>query len=658
MAKKIVITSNFSKLASGFAKNVRVLLSHLHSRKNSDGSKKWECIEIAQGMKEGDVRLKGMPWKCYGGMPADEASATIGQPRDNNGNFDPNLGRMVGYGAAMIEPILKLEKPNIFWAIEDYWGMVVLRKYSNRPYVPYWDTEWWDKFNTIAQSPLDSLPFSQSLLDGVSKSKHFFVKSSFAQKELHKLGHTHVGLWPCLMDAKEFRVFSDEEKKQTRKKYGIDEDCLLFGIVSRNQNRKKMVECINAFKLFKDRNPKVKAKFVFVTSTQEGWDLKTATKNAGLDREDILCSHICHSCNSTVLKAIEEAEGECPVCGTAKALKSISIEKGISEKDLVEIYNILDGYVAPMCSGGFELTILEASLTALYTSTIDYAYGEMFIESGFVFPIQHIFQTEIGSLFKKAVPIQSSICDFMEEIYKNPEECREKGLKFREWAMNTIHPDLTLKKIEDYLDSLPDHGYDFSFKTEWPDLDAPFSNQTEDSQWIIETYKLFFGVNLTPEDKNYQAMQAELSNGTTREQVYQKCRQIAETELKKRGQIKTDPESFFKQDGKKRLLYSMAGDYGDSLISLPVLEELRKLYPADEWGLYIECIPTYQEIYAHLDWIDGFIPWTGNQPFEMWEGARGQKKLVDVVIAPQLNRSYIHNGVDLNQFHPAPAKSE
>ena len=99
-------------------------------------------------------------------------------------------------------------------------------------------------------------------------------------------------------------------------------------------------------------------------------------------------------------------------------------------------------------------------------------------------------------------------------------------------------------------------------------------------------------------------------------------------------------------------MWDMAGDYGDSLLSLTVLERVRQLYPVDEWDIYVCCLPQYKEIYAHLDFIEGFVPYLGVKNWQVWEGARGQKKIVDVWLSPSLREETIHNGMDFQEFHP------
>jgi hypothetical protein len=99
-------------------------------------------------------------------------------------------------------------------------------------------------------------------------------------------------------------------------------------------------------------------------------------------------------------------------------------------------------------------------------------------------------------------------------------------------------------------------------------------------------------------------------------------------------------------------MWDMAGDYGDSYIGLTVLDRLRELYPATEWDIYVCCLPQYKEIYQHLDYIAGFVPYTGVKHFELWEGTRNHKKWVDVWISPQIWRGATHNGCDFQEFNP------
>ena len=66
---------------------------------------KYEIIEFANGLAWDAKETKFLPWKCYGSLPSDPA-------RIHQLNKDPNLARAAGYGAEMIDEIIK--QGNIF----------------------------------------------------------------------------------------------------------------------------------------------------------------------------------------------------------------------------------------------------------------------------------------------------------------------------------------------------------------------------------------------------------------------------------------------------------------------------------------------------------------------------------------------------------------
>ncbi len=294
----------------------------------------------------------------------------------------------------------------------------------------------------------------------------------------------------------------------------------------------------------------------------------------------------------------------------------------------------------------------EAAFAGVYSATVNYSFGELFIDSGEVFPIEYALDREMGSNFLKAIPSSDSILNFFQEIHDNPEASKQKGLRFREWAVANIHPEKTLKTMEEYFDSLPVNEYNWEFRTEWPNINAEFVDVEDQDAFIKQTYYSFFGTEIDEENKNYKAIVDELVRGGTRERVYQQCQIIAKNELGKRGQLKFDPKDHFKDNGKKRILFEMAGNFGDSLMCVTVLTQLHKMYKEEEWDIYVSCHPQFKQIYDHLPWIAGFVPVLGVKNFEFWEGARGQEKIVDIWIAPNLDRNYIHNGQNLQGFHP------
>jgi hypothetical protein len=232
--KKIVIHSNHSRAFTGFGKHTKNLLQYLY---NLD---KYEIIEFANGLAWDAKETKFLPWKCYGSLPNDAQ-------RINQLNKDPNLARAAGYGAEMVDEIIKKEKPDVYVGIEDIWG-----------FSGYWNKKWWNKTNCMVWTTLDSLPLLPEAVSAAPKIRNCYVWASFAVKEMHRLGHKHVGLLRGSLDPKHFFRLSNDNRRQLRQKQNISPDEFVIGFVFRNQLRKSVPNLLEGYKLFIKKNPQSK----------------------------------------------------------------------------------------------------------------------------------------------------------------------------------------------------------------------------------------------------------------------------------------------------------------------------------------------------------------------------------------------------------------
>ncbi len=644
MAKKILYSSNFSKLRTGFGKHSKVFLSWMYQRKNPDGTPKYEVVEYANGIRENDPCLKSVPWKAVGSIPTDESY--LEKYRRSDGGLPEGLDKLVMYGGERIDEIIKQEKPDVTVFCEDPWGFQSLR------FGPHWNNqEWFKKSNVVLWWPSDSLPQFKDITEKLADIPYAWVKSTFAAKDYHRMGHDHVRCFPFLLDTTGYRKFSKEEKSALRTKYNISQETKLIGFVFRNQGRKKPISMCEGLKLFLDSNPGADVKLVFLTNLVEGWDIRRAMKEIGLSEDKVLFVHLCRECGEMSLlpsppENPRDARKNCPKCQSEASVVTPSVELGVTEKQLSEVYNLMDGYIHQANSGGFEGPIAEAMFHGVPCACPNYSYGEMFVDSEAVFPLDHVFDREIDSNFKKAVVLPEAIVDFISKICFESEEMEKQGQLGLEWANSFLNPERILLEIEEVLDDMPEKNYDFDFHLDYPNPDAEFPNIEDEDEFITELIYRFFGRKVDPSDQNFQNIKVHMSRGMTREQAYHESIRVARSQKK----IKFDPSEYFTENGKKRLLYEMPGDYGDSLLSLTVLDRLRKLYNPEEWDIYVSCLPQYREIYAHLDWVK-FVPFFGMNRFEIWEGSRNLKKHVDVWLAPSLEYNYIHNGQDLQEFH-------
>lgn len=598
LLKKVAIYSNSSIDKTGFGKHARILLQEL----NKSG---YDAFEMAAGKPEGFEPLQSLPWRAYGLTPTDpKERETIDKFFRDNPGYDP---RALGYGNFGIEKVILNEKPDVIIAIEDSWawpGLLGRPIYHKNPH------------NWIFWCPQDSLPITSGQKEFASSVKNFAVKAPFAQEEFEKEGIKTM-FWKALSD---FSKFKPDRKAglQLRRGANIEDDALCFGFVFRNQLRKLVYPLIEGFKVFSDENPD--ARLVFHTHPKEGhgsWDIPEIVKSCGLDKNKVLFTKFCNRCKKFSLgPAMEKAEN----CSCGHPIAHPTPDIGISEEQLNVIYNAFDGYIHPANSGGAEFPVAEAIHAGVPTATVDYAYGKMYP----VYKLPFNYYEEVHSLFKKARPTPEGITEFMNYIKDlSKEERKEVGSKGREWALDYFDIHKTCREVIDYIETLPAADYDWKF----PCLNPPMPQVEDNKEWMTQLHLGFFGA-YPPDHFSNQILEA-LNNNISREDIYKRTQELIEQQPKP-----VDPKSFFKDDGKKRLLVGLEHNPSDCLVLLSVLDQLREKYPADEWGLYLMTAPQNFELFAHLDYLDGLISSHEINNTYFYEGSKQFEKLVDIFLQP------------------------
>ena len=410
--KKIVFHSNHSRAFTGFGKNCKNILLYLHS------TGKYEIVEFANGSSWSAPDLKTTPWKTFGSLPDDPSVL-------QKLNQDPQLGRQAGYGANMVDEIIRQEKPDVYIGAEDIWAF---NGYTGR--------NWWNKTNCMIWTTLDSLPILPDAVNNAASIKNYYVWATFAEKALRELGHDHVRTLHGAVDTSSFYRLEDEKRAQLRNYHGLPIDSFIIGFVFRNQLRKSVPNILDGFAEFIKQEPSSKALLLLHTHWSEGWDIPRLLKEKSIDAGRVITTYFCSACSAYEVRPFSGQGQNCKVCGS-KTLNTTNVKDGVSEIQLNEIYNLMDVYCHPFTSGGQELPIQEAKLTELITLATNYSCGE-----------------DSCSPESGGIPLDWA-------------EYREPGTQFI--------------KATTYWD------FDFSFKKKNPDYTPP--NIVDDTEWIKDLYK-------------------------------------------------------------------------------------------------------------------------------------------------------------------------
>lgn len=554
--KKILFHSCHSRQLSGFGKNCKNILRHLCL------TGKYEIVEFANAYKWSDPKLKTLPWKCIGSGPDDKETIV-----ENNEN--EISGREMSYGLLKIDQVIKKEKPDIYIGAEDIWAFI---KISQKP--------WWNNINCMLWTTLDSLPLLQESINIAKKTKHYYTWANFAKKEANKIGLDHVKCLHGAIETGNFFKLQNNKREELRKEQGIKKDDFIIGFVFRNQLRKSVPNLLDGFKILKSKNKTLNAKLLLHTGWHEGWDINSLIKEKNINPEDILTTYYCKECQNYKIKSYCGSETFCDKC-KSNTLKTIAVDNGPSEKQLNEIYNLMDVYCHPFTSGGQEIPIQEAKLCELITLSTNYSCGEdMNTKESYGLPLEWSEYREPGTQFIKASTSPESICkQILKVVNMAPKEREENGRKARNFILKNYETSKIGGQLEKIIDSMPTINYDFNFSDSEINPNYVPPEITDPRFWILDIYKNMFSTNLRQNDNALKFWINKIKEGESRESILANFKNIA---LKEKNIKSAEPsfEEYIKTENKENIIaVTCDGNKYDTLCCCSALKEMQKLNP-------------------------------------------------------------------------------
>ncbi len=484
---KVLIHTDWSLSKTGFGKSARNLLTYLYK------TGKYELVHYCCNIAQSNPDTQKTPWKSIGCLPDNnEIQHYLSQfPTSEEREYRM---RQMCYGDYSIDRVIRAEKPDVYIGTQDIWGV----EYSiGKP--------WFSKINSVIWTTLDSLPLLPSAVQHAPKIPNYWIWSSFATKELHRLGHTHVKTVHGPLEDKWFYRLSDEQRKTLRARHNIPEDTFVIGFVFRNQLRKSVPNLLEGYKIWKTNNPGRKSALLFHTHFSEGWNIHKLAEEYGVDKSEILTTYACRNCKGYEVKPFVGQDQDCNICRCAKAQITTNVGFGVDETQLNEVYNLMDVYCHPFTSGGQEIPIQEAKLTELVTLVTNYSCGEELCEEGSgSIPLSWSEYREHGTEFRKASTDPHDIARKIEVVYQLPLEERQRlGAVARKYILDSFSVKAVGAQIEAMLDSFRPTEYNFE---DAPDVKSPHANTADieeiddDSKFIIECYKRI--LNMTVDEKD------------------------------------------------------------------------------------------------------------------------------------------------------------
>jgi glycosyltransferase involved in cell wall biosynthesis len=484
-------------------------------------------------------------------------------------------------------------------------------------------------------------------IDFVPKVDQYCVWASFAQKAFEQIGYDHIKTLRGTLDTSSFFRFSDEQRLELRDYHQINNDDFIIGFVFRNQLRKSVPNLIDGFIKFKKEYPK--SKLLLHTHWSEGWNIPSLLEEKGLKGEDVLTTYFCSNCGGYKVQPFIGQEQKCPHCHKENSLNTTNVNKGVSEKQLNEVYNLMDVYCHPFTSGGQEIPIQEAKLTELITLVTNYSCGEdnCTKESGGL-PLDWYEYREPGTQFIKASTCPESIFYQLKKVYEmSKEEKVNQGKLSRQWVVDNFSVDVVGSALEEILDSMP-LIESVDFKQQEFDENFPMPDIENPQDFIIEIYAKILK---DPVDKNSTGLKHWLSmlksGKMSKEDIYKHFIATAKKENDKLCKA-VDFNSLFSEDDEgRRIAVVIPESATDVLLINSLLKNLQNkhkgyniyIFTKPEFFVYIEDNPY---IYKCLE----FSPSIEN--YQILEGGGLNKGYFEYAYFPHATTQkfpcFIHNG--------------
>ena len=572
--KKILYHSDFALSKTGFGRNTKAILSYLYK------TDKYEIVSLSGGLTKNNPELERTPWKSYGCYPNSG-------PELEEANSNTDKARLYSYGALELDKIIEIEKPDVYIGVQDFWGV----DYAI-------EKPWFNKLNHALWVTLDSLPLLPSAVAAAPKIKNYWVWSNFAEKEMHKLGHTHVRTVHGAIDVSEFKPFTKESKAALRKNNNIDRNDFIIGFVFRNQLRKSVPNLLQGFKSFKNKNPDSKPKLLLHTHWKEGWGIEKLCKEVGVEMSDILTTYICKKCHSYDVRPFNGHDVNCNKCKTELSCVTTSTSLGTTEKQLNEIYNLMDVYCHPFTSGGQEMPIQEAKLAGLITLVTNYSCGEeMCCPEAASVPLSWSEYREFGTEFIKASTCPVSIADNLESVYKMTEEQKIKiGKQARKWVIDNFSTTSVGEKIEKFLDSCDFKEYSLEkdkVKPCDPNAEVPYIE--DNLLWVKSLYSAILSRDVPDNDEGLIHWINKINSGVSRQTIDQYFREVALKENHKNKKFEIQ-DLFGDTKPEDRIFVSINSTVENIFLSTKIISSIKEKYP--EKQIFVSSNEKSQDVFS------------------------------------------------------------
>lgn len=438
MNKKTILWSNeMSGLSTGYSTYGREVMKRLYA------TGKYHIYELGTYGYIIDSRFK-FPWGYYGNMPNPSNESDISSYKSDPYNQ---------FGKWRLNDVVLDCKPDILIDIRDNWMLTFEQDCAFR-----------DKFDWLIMPTVDAEPQEDAWISDFANADAVCTYSNYGFEVLKKQGNGRIRLSSVAPPGIDTSVFKPvENKKNHRKNAGFSEDLFIIGTVMRNQPRKLYPDLMEAFSQYLNYCKNhgyidlAKRSYLYIHTTYPdlGWDIPRFLKEYDIGHKTLF-TYRCTSCGHVFPSYFQDSKVVCRMCGKKEASMP-SVNLGVNEDALVQIYNLFDVYVQYANSEGFGMPQVEAAACGVPVFATDYSAMSDVVRKLKGFPINvQRFYHESATLCKRALPDNNDFVNKLVKFASNPIALQEKRRFDCRKAVESHYTwDKTAMIWEKLIDSMP-----------------------------------------------------------------------------------------------------------------------------------------------------------------------------------------------------------
>lgn len=432
---KILLCNEASFLSTGFAVYGKEFLKRLSQ------DPRFHVAELACYGYVNDPRDKDISWRYYANAVKshDSRFAIYESNREN------------AFGRWRFEKTVLDFQPDVVIDIRDYWMN------SYQALSPLRNC-----FDWVLMPTIDSYPQQESWLNTFIDADAIFTYSDWAKDILIQQTSNRIHYIDTVSPGIDTNVFLPKNKSECRQKLGIPDHIFLVGSVMRNQKRKLIPELIRTIRntidhLISIQHPLADKLFLYIHTgypDYAGWNIPNVLKEYRMLNRTLL-TYTCKSCQNVFADVYSGINKVCPKCRN-RSCSLPSVNQGISESELVNLYNTFDFYVQYSICEGFGMPQVEAGACGIPIATVNYSAMEDIVKKLEAYPVNvSTFFKELETQAIRAYPDNEHLKDIIVNYIKLPQPIKSvKSQKTRNLCVQHYNWDTIYSKWEKYLSLL------------------------------------------------------------------------------------------------------------------------------------------------------------------------------------------------------------